>query len=147
MASDREQPPHRSSCASSALGNQTDDDEPEPNTKANPSTPNSTQPSGATQALTNHEELLKAQKTAHNAVSACYLAYDSFLKYRRYPRLVPPVLPQGCGSGVWCLFWLKKPSGTRVPKYPGLDQHSLTGMLLDSSKKSSSIKYTDDWFQ
>ncbi|KAI9628389.1 hypothetical protein KEM48_011672 [Puccinia striiformis f. sp. tritici PST-130] len=30
MASDRERPPHRSSCASSALGNQTDDDEPEP---------------------------------------------------------------------------------------------------------------------
>ncbi|KAH9447868.1 hypothetical protein Pst134EB_021861 [Puccinia striiformis f. sp. tritici] len=57
MASDCEQPPHRSSCASSALGNQTDDDEPEPNTEANPSTPNSTQPSGATQALTDHEEL------------------------------------------------------------------------------------------
>ncbi|KAI9614206.1 hypothetical protein H4Q26_009347 [Puccinia striiformis f. sp. tritici PST-130] len=75
MASDCEWPPHRSSCASSALGNQTDDDEPEPNTEADPSTPNSTQPSGATQALTDHEELLKAQKTAHNAVSACYLAY------------------------------------------------------------------------
>ncbi|KAI9608094.1 hypothetical protein H4Q26_005549, partial [Puccinia striiformis f. sp. tritici PST-130] len=35
----------------------TDDDEPEPNTEADPSTPNSTQPSGATQALTDHEEL------------------------------------------------------------------------------------------
>ncbi|KNE91212.1 hypothetical protein PSTG_15376 [Puccinia striiformis f. sp. tritici PST-78] len=75
MASDCERPPHQSSCASSALGNQTDDDEPEPNTKADPSTPNSTQPSGATQALTDHEELLKTQKTAHNAVSTCYLAY------------------------------------------------------------------------
>ncbi|KAI9631033.1 hypothetical protein KEM48_013289 [Puccinia striiformis f. sp. tritici PST-130] len=75
MASDRERPPHRSSCASSALGNQTDDDEPEPNTEADPRTSNSTQPSGATQALTDHKELLKAQKTAHNAVSACYLAY------------------------------------------------------------------------
>ncbi|KAI9602510.1 hypothetical protein H4Q26_001799 [Puccinia striiformis f. sp. tritici PST-130] len=77
MASDRERPPHRSSCASSALGNQTDDDEPKPNTKADPSTPNSTQPSGATQALTDHEELLKAQKTAHNAIDARYhLLYE-----------------------------------------------------------------------
>ncbi|KAI9603498.1 hypothetical protein KEM48_001455 [Puccinia striiformis f. sp. tritici PST-130] len=64
MASNRERPPHRSSCASSALGNQTDDDEPEPNTKANPSTPNSTQPSGATQALTDHEELCESQSTS-----------------------------------------------------------------------------------
>ncbi|KAH9459221.1 hypothetical protein Pst134EA_019370 [Puccinia striiformis f. sp. tritici] len=65
MASDRERPPHQSSCASSALGNQTDDDEPEPNTEANPSTPNSTQPSGATQALTDHEELDKYFKLAN----------------------------------------------------------------------------------
>ncbi|KAH9446178.1 hypothetical protein Pst134EB_023995 [Puccinia striiformis f. sp. tritici] len=43
--------------------------------KPTPRTSNSTQPSGATQALTDHKELLKAQKTAHNAVSACYLAY------------------------------------------------------------------------
>ncbi|KNE98882.1 hypothetical protein PSTG_07903 [Puccinia striiformis f. sp. tritici PST-78] len=76
MASDRDRPPHRSSCASSALGNQSDEDDPKPNTEADPSTPNSTQPSGATQILTNQEELAKAWRTAQNTVRACYLAYN-----------------------------------------------------------------------
>ncbi|KNF06891.1 hypothetical protein PSTG_00207 [Puccinia striiformis f. sp. tritici PST-78] len=44
--------------------------------KGDPGTPNSTQPSGATQTLTNQEELARAGRTAQKAVSACYLAYN-----------------------------------------------------------------------
>ncbi|KNF06873.1 hypothetical protein PSTG_00190 [Puccinia striiformis f. sp. tritici PST-78] len=76
MAPNRDRPPPQSSCASSALGNQTDEDEPNPNGKGNHGTPNSTQPSGATQTLTNQEELARARRTAQNAVSTCYLAYN-----------------------------------------------------------------------
>ncbi|KAI9604538.1 hypothetical protein KEM48_000655 [Puccinia striiformis f. sp. tritici PST-130] len=56
MAPNRDRPPPQSSCASSALGNQTDEDKPNPNGKGNHGTPGSTQPSGATQTLTNQEE-------------------------------------------------------------------------------------------
>ncbi|KAI9609293.1 hypothetical protein H4Q26_007243 [Puccinia striiformis f. sp. tritici PST-130] len=75
--------------------------------------PNSTQPSGATQALTDHEELLKTQKTAHNAVSTCYLAYKEPQLYNQKDKhgrrmmgihakwdINPKEVPQLCA--VWC---------------------------------------------
>ncbi|KAI9601148.1 hypothetical protein H4Q26_000952 [Puccinia striiformis f. sp. tritici PST-130] len=77
MAPNRDRPPPQSSCASSALGNQTDEDEPNPNGKGNHGTPNSTQPSGATQTLTNQEELARARRTAQNALPHGYTTLDS----------------------------------------------------------------------